>query len=87
MHAYLYVSVLDIFQKHGIDGKSIYYPEYEGEKLFELSLNFMIFCFISLFFNMNSVITHYVSLSNHCSDFAPVHSVFSSWPYAFHHVY
>ena len=35
--------------------------------------------------------THYVSLSNHCSAFAPVHSGvphgFSSWPYAFHHVY
>ena len=31
--------------------------------------------------------THYVSLSNHCSAFAPVHSGFTSWPYAFHHVY
>ena len=31
--------------------------------------------------------THYTSLSNHCSDFAPVHSGFCSWPYAFHHVY
>ena len=31
--------------------------------------------------------THYVSLSNHCSAFAPVHSGFSSWPYDFHHVY
>ena len=31
--------------------------------------------------------THYVSLSNHCSDFTPVHSGFSSLPYAFHHVY
>ena len=31
--------------------------------------------------------THYVSLSNHCSDSAPVHSGFSSWPYTFHHVY
>ena len=31
--------------------------------------------------------THYVSLSNHCSAFALVHSGFSSWPYAFHHVY
>ena len=31
--------------------------------------------------------THYVSLCNHCSDFAPVHSGFSSWPYTFHHVY
>ena len=31
--------------------------------------------------------THYVSLSNHCSAFAHVHSGFSSWPYAFHHVY
>ena len=37
--------------------------------------------------------THYVSLSNHCSAFAPVHSAvqfnsgFSSWPYTFHHVY
>ena len=31
--------------------------------------------------------THYVSLSNHCSAFAPVHSGFNSWPYAFHHVY
>ena len=30
---------------------------------------------------------HYVSLSNHCSAFAPVHSGFSSWPYTFHHVY
>ena len=30
---------------------------------------------------------HYVSLSNHCSTFAPVHSGFSSWPYTFHHVY
>ena len=31
--------------------------------------------------------THYISLSNHCSAFAPVHSGFSSWPYTFHHVY
>ena len=31
--------------------------------------------------------THYVSLSNHCSAFAPVHSGFSPWPYAFHYVY
>ena len=31
--------------------------------------------------------TQYVSLSNHCSAFAPVHSGFSSWPYALHHVY
>ena len=31
--------------------------------------------------------THYVSLSNHCSAFAPVHSGFSSWSYAFYHVY
>ena len=31
--------------------------------------------------------THYVSLSNHCSAFTHVHSGFSSWPYAFHHVY
>ena len=31
--------------------------------------------------------THYVSLSNHCFAFAPVHSGFSSWPYAFQHVY
>ena len=31
--------------------------------------------------------TQYVSLSSHCSAFAPVHSGFSSWPYAFHHVY
>ena len=31
--------------------------------------------------------THYISLSNHCSAFTPVHSGFSSWPYAFHHVY
>ena len=31
--------------------------------------------------------THYVSLSNHFSAFAPVHSGFSSWPYSFHHVY
>ena len=31
--------------------------------------------------------THYVSLSNHCSAFSPVPSGFSSWPYAFHHVY
>ena len=30
--------------------------------------------------------THYVSLSNHCSSFVPVHSGFSSWPYSFHHV-
>ena len=27
--------------------------------------------------------THYVSLCNHCTDFAPVHSGFISWPYAF----
>ena len=31
--------------------------------------------------------THYISLSNLCSAFAPVHSGFCSWPYAFHHVY
>ena len=31
--------------------------------------------------------THYVSLSNHCSAFAPVHSGFSFLPYSFHHVY
>ena len=31
--------------------------------------------------------THYVSLSNHCSAFAPVHSGFSSRPYSFHHEY
>ena len=31
--------------------------------------------------------THYISLSNHCSAFAPVHSGFSSWPYSFHYVY
>ena len=31
--------------------------------------------------------TQYVSLSNHCSAFAPVHSGFCSWPYSFHHVY
>ena len=31
--------------------------------------------------------TQYVSLSNHCSAFSPFHSRFSSWPYAFHHVY
>ena len=31
--------------------------------------------------------THYISLSNHCSAFAPVHSGFSYWPYSFHHVY
>ena len=31
--------------------------------------------------------THYVSLSNHCSAFAPVHSGISSWPYAFHNAY
>ena len=31
--------------------------------------------------------THYVSLYHHCSAFTPVHSGFSSWPYAFHHVY
>ena len=31
--------------------------------------------------------TQYVSLSNNCSVFAPLHSGFSSWPYAFHHVY
>ena len=30
--------------------------------------------------------THYVSLSNHCSVFAPVHSGFSSWPNAFYNV-
>ena len=31
--------------------------------------------------------THYVPQCNHCSAFAPVHSGFSSWLYAFHHVY
>ena len=31
--------------------------------------------------------TQYVSLSNHCSALAPVHSWFTSWPNAFHHVY
>ena len=31
--------------------------------------------------------THYISLSNHCCAFAPVHSGFSYWPYSFHHVY
>ena len=35
--------------------------------------------------------THYVSLCNHCSDFCSCtlgcSSGFSSWPYAFHHVY
>ena len=31
--------------------------------------------------------THYISLSNHCPAFAPVHSGFSYWPYTFHHVY
>ena len=31
--------------------------------------------------------THYVSLSNHCSAFAHVHSGLSSWLYAFHYVY
>ena len=33
-----------------------------------------------------TVRTHCVSLSNHCSAFTHVHSGFSSWPYAFHHV-
>ena len=34
--------------------------------------------------------THYVSLSNHCSAFAPIHPGVpqsSSWTYALHHVY
>ena len=31
--------------------------------------------------------TNYVSLSNHCSAFTPVHSGFNSWPYTFHDVY
>ena len=31
--------------------------------------------------------TNYVSLSNHCSAFAPTYSGFSSWPNTFRHAY
>ena len=54
----------------------------------ELLYNILILIYTSIWFSSYLTDrTHYVSLCNHCSDFALVHSGFSSWPYAFHHVY